>query len=99
MDLFDDCLRARLRSSGAQRNYVRSGYASPFLGERSATDKDRILLRNIPTDNTSDKNLMRRYTQSEPTASHSDTVTKTGRHDTHGMNQDLQLLVSFSCQH
>ena len=78
---------------------MRSGYESRFLGERSATKKDQILLGNIPTDNTSDKNLMRRYTQREPTPSHSDTVTKTGRHDNHGMNQDLQLLASSSCQH
>ena len=99
MDLFDDCLRARLRSTGAQLNYVRSGYDLRFLAERPATKKDQILLGNIPTDNTSDKNLMRRYTQSEPTPSHSDTVTKTGRQDNHGMNQDLQLLFSFSCQH
>ena len=78
---------------------MKSGYESRFLGERSATKKDQILLGNIPTDNTSDKNLMRRYTQSEPTPSHSDTLTKTGRHDNHRTNQDLQLLVSFSCQH
>ena len=78
---------------------MRSGYDLRSLGERPATKKDQILLGNIPTDNTSDKNLMRRYTQSEPTPSHSDTVTKAGRQDNHGMNQDLQSLVSFSCQH